>query len=169
VTVQSATTITATTGSHDFGSVDVTLTIGGNTVSFPQGYSPSPAFAQQAHYGMNAHDVSARTADKMSELGADIVRVVYGWDVIEPNCKGCFNWSFTDAWRDEARRTRPTIFGSLGYTPRWANGGAAFNTAPLNGQDWYDFVYATVGPFEMRSASVDPSKQPQRLRPHQGP
>ena len=55
------------------------------------------------HYGMNAHDVSGRTADKMTELGADIVRVVYAWDVIEASCKGCFDWSQTDAWRDELR------------------------------------------------------------------
>jgi Glycosyl hydrolase catalytic core len=112
------------------------------------GCAASPAFAQNAHYGMNAHDVSAMTADKMTELGAGIVRVVYGWDVIEPNCKGCFNWSFTDAWRDEARRTKRAIFGTLGYTPRWANGGAPFNTSPLNDQDWYDFVYATVNRYQ---------------------
>jgi hypothetical protein len=95
-------------------------------------------------YGMNAHNLSAMTADKMTELGADIVRVVYGWDVIEPACKGCFNWTITDGWREEARRTKHLIFGTLAYAPRWANGGAALNGPPLNSQDWYDFVYATV-------------------------
>jgi hypothetical protein len=80
----------------------------------------------------------------MTELGAGIVRVVYGWDVIEPSCRGCFNWSTTDAWRDEAASTGRAIFGTLAYTPGWANGGAAFNTPPLSYQDWYDFVYATV-------------------------
>jgi hypothetical protein len=45
VAVQSATTITATTGPHAFGRVDVTLTVGGMGVSLPQGYlyfDPSP-------------------------------------------------------------------------------------------------------------------------------
>jgi putative glycosyl hydrolase len=102
------------------------------------------ASAQSAHYGMNAHDVSGMTADKLTELGAGIVRVVYGWDRIEPDCKGCFTWERTDAWRDQARRTGRAIFGTLAYTPRWANGGALINTPPLRAEDWYDFVYATV-------------------------
>ncbi len=116
----------------------------------------SPAFAQArtspldsiyahyGHFGMDAHDAASRTTDKMSELGAGLVRVVYGWDVIEPNCKSCFNWSFADDWRDQARRTNRAIVGTLAYTPGWANGGAAFNTPPLRMQDWYDFVFATV-------------------------
>jgi hypothetical protein len=72
------------------------------------------------------------------------VRVVYGWDRIEPGCKSCFDWTISDAWRDEARRTHRRIFGTLGYTPRWANGGAPINTPPIDPEDWYDFVYATV-------------------------
>ena len=54
---------------------------------------------------MNAHNLSAMTADKMTELGAGIVRLAFGWDVIEPNCKGCYTWERTDGWRDEAKRT----------------------------------------------------------------
>ena len=107
----------------------------------------SSASAQSRYpggYGMQAHNVSGMTADKMTELGATIVRVVYGWDVIEPASKGSFNWTVTDGWREEARRTRLTIFGTLAYAPGWANGGAALNGPPLRSQDWYDFVYATV-------------------------
>ena len=55
--------------------------------------------AQNRHYGANAHDVGAPIAEKMTELGAGLVRVVFGWDVLEPSCKGCYNWSFTDVWR----------------------------------------------------------------------
>ena len=40
-------------------------------------------------------------ADKMSELGAGVVRVPFGWDLIGRR-KGCFDWRVTDAWRDEA-------------------------------------------------------------------
>src|SRR3954465_9390045 len=83
-------------------------------------------------------------AGKMEELGAGVVRLAFGWDVIEPDCKGCFNWTTTDAWRDEARRTHRTIFASLAYAPAWANGGHPYRYPPLNYQDWYDFVFATV-------------------------
>ena len=106
--------------------------------------SAPSAQARSYHYGMNAHDVSGTTADKMAELGADVVRVVFGWDVIEPNCKGCFNWATTDAWRDEARRTHRTIYATLAYSPRWANGGAPYQAPPTSYQDWYDFVFAVA-------------------------
>ena len=100
--------------------------------------------AQHLRYGMNTRVLTPQMADKMAELGAGVVRLAYGWDVIEPNCKGCFNWTRTDAWRDEAKRTGRTIFASLAYAPAWANGGHAFNYPPDRYQDWFDFVYATV-------------------------
>ena len=102
------------------------------------------AAAQDVQYGMNTRVLTAPMADKMTELGAGVVRLAYGWDVIEPNCKGCYNWETTDAWRDEAKRTHRTIFASLAYAPAWANGGHPYRYPPLNYQDWYDFVYATV-------------------------
>jgi hypothetical protein len=106
--------------------------------------SATPSGAQAIRYGMNTRELPPRMADKMVELGADIVRLAYGWDVIEPGCKGCFDWTTTDAWRDEARRTNRRIFGSLAYTPGWANGGHPFNYPPLVYHDYYDFVYAVV-------------------------
>jgi len=102
------------------------------------------ALAQDFHFGMNTRVLTAPMADKMTELGAGVVRLAYGWDVIEPGCKGCFNWTTTDAWRDEAQRTHRTIFASLSYAPSWANGGNPYHYPPLNYQDWYDFVFATV-------------------------
>jgi len=107
-----------------------------------------PAHAQNYRYGMNMqsniYPQSAPVADKLAELGAGILRMPFGWDIIEPDCKRCFDWTTTDAWRDQARRTRRTIFASLGFTPRWANGGRGYNYPPLDYQDWYDFVYAVV-------------------------
>jgi hypothetical protein len=102
------------------------------------------AAPQNLHYGMNTRVLTPAMADKTAELGAGVVRLAYGWDVIEPACKGCFNWDATDAWRDEAKRTHRTIFASLAYAPAWANGGHPFSYPPLNYQDWYDFVFATV-------------------------
>jgi len=103
----------------------------------------APASAQNIHYGMNTRVLTAPIADKVVELGGGVIRLAYGWDIIEP-CKGCFDWSITDAWRDEARRTHRAIFASLAYTPAWANGGQPYRYPPLNYQDWYDFVFATV-------------------------
>jgi polysaccharide biosynthesis protein PslG len=103
-----------------------------------------PALAQNLHFGMNTRVLTAPMADKMAELGAGVVRVPFGWDLIEQDCKGCFNWTRTDAWRDEARRSKRTIFASLAYTPAWANGGQAYPFPPVNYQDWYDFVFAVV-------------------------
>ncbi len=106
------------------------------------------AEAQDDHFGMNTRVLTAPMADKMTELGAGVVRLAYGWDVIEPNCKGCFNWEATDAWRDEAKRTHRTIFASLAYAPAWANGGHPYRYPPVNYQDWYDFVFATVSRYK---------------------
>ena len=47
--------------------------------------------AQSSRYGMNLRTISGAQADKMVELGAGTARVVFGWDTIEPNCKGCFD------------------------------------------------------------------------------
>jgi hypothetical protein len=104
----------------------------------------SPASAQAIRYGMNTRVLTAPMADKMAELGAGVVRLAFGWDVIEPGCKGCFDWTTTDRWRDEAARTQRVIFASLAYAPAWANGGQPYRYPPLNYQDWYDFVFATV-------------------------
>lgn len=104
--------------------------------------------AQTLRLGMNTRVLTPPMADKMVELGGDVVRLAYGWDVIEPSCKGCFNWTTTDAWRDEAKRTGRVIFGSLAYAPRWANGGHTYNYPPLVHQDYYDFVYAVVSRYK---------------------
>jgi hypothetical protein len=97
---------------------------------------------------MNAHDLNGMAADKMSSLGAEVVRLVFGWDVIEPNCKGCFNWTTTDGWRDQAHRTKRVIFATLAYTPQWANGGGPFQNPPISNQDWYDFVFAAASRYK---------------------
>src|SRR5262249_1018522 len=98
--------------------------------------------------GRNTRVITPRMADKMVELGADVMRVPFGWDLIEPQCKGCFEWEATDAWRDEAKRTKRAIFGSLTYAPSWANGGHPYNYPPLVLQDYYDFVYAVVSRYK---------------------
>jgi hypothetical protein len=103
-----------------------------------------PAAAQNLHYGMNTRVLTTPMADKMAELGAGVVRLAFGWDVIEPGCKGCFDFSTTDAWRNEAKRTHRAIFASLAYAPAWANGGHPYWYPPVNYQDWYDYVFAVV-------------------------
>ena len=111
-----------------------------------------PASAQTLHYGMNTqpelYTIGGRMLDKLTELGGSVLRMPFGWDLIEPGCKGCFDWRITDAWRDEARRTHRQIFASLGFTPGWANGGQGFSYPPLNDRDWYDFVYAVASRYK---------------------
>src|ERR1700750_1032789 len=99
------------------------------------------AGAQNLHYGMNTRVLTAPMADKMAELGAGVVRLAFGWDVIAPGCKGCFHFQTTDAWREEAKRRPRTIFASLASAPAWANGGHPYWSPPLNYQDYYDFVF----------------------------
>ncbi|MBI3490311.1 MAG: cellulase family glycosylhydrolase [Acidobacteria bacterium] len=106
------------------------------------------AAAQNPHYGMNTNILTAQMADKMVELGAGVVRVDFGWDVIEANCKGCLDWQGTDAIRDQARRTNRQVFATLAYVPKWANGGQSNRTPPLNYQDWYDFVFAAASRYK---------------------
>jgi hypothetical protein len=106
------------------------------------------ALAQNLHYGMNTHVLTAQMADKMVELGAGVARVDFNWDHIEGSCKGCFDWTATDAIRDQARRTHLMLFPTLAYTPRWANGGQPSNYPPLNYQDWYDFVFAIASRYK---------------------
>jgi len=108
-----------------------------------RGVGAQPA-APNVRFGMNTRVLTPQMADTFAELGAGVVRLAFGWDVIEPNCKGCYNWSTTDAWRDEARRTGRTIFASLAYVPGWANGGRHYEYPPIDFQNWYDFVFATV-------------------------
>jgi len=106
--------------------------------------SATTVAAQNLHYGMNTRVLTPPMADKMVELGAGVVRIPFGWDRMEPSCKGCFDWTTTDAWRDEARRTHRSIFASIAYAPSWANGGHPYWYPPINYQDWYDFVFAVV-------------------------
>ena len=126
------------------------------------------ALAQNLHYGMNTqpdlYTTAAPMLDKLAELGAGVLRLPFGWDVIEPSCKGCFDWTATDAWRDQARRTHRTIFASLGFTPGWANGGRGFSYPPLNDQDWYDFVYAVVARYQRRHRALGHLERTQSRR-----
>ena len=109
---------------------------------------PAAVTAPRSTYGMNLRAVTREQARKMVELGGSTVRVVFGWDGIEGACKGCFNFSQTDAWVAEARRTGLQISATLSYSPRWANGGHTFNYPPLIVQDWYDFVFTVVSRYK---------------------
>lgn len=119
-------------------------TVTRNTLAFAAAFclTAHAALAQNMHYGVNAHYLTAPMADKMAELGAGVARVDFNWDVIETNCKGCFDWTATDATVAQARRVHVQLFPTLSYTPKWANGGQPQSYPPLNYQDWYDFVFA---------------------------
>jgi hypothetical protein len=103
---------------------------------------------RQRVYGIATLTLTEQAADASVALGTPVVRLVYGWDVIEGRCKGCFDWTVPDGWRDQARRTNRAIYGLLAYAPRWANGGQHYSHPPLRMQDWYDYVFATVKRYE---------------------
>jgi len=56
-----------------------------------RGVGAQPA-APNVRFGMNTRVLTPQMADTFAELGAGVVRLAFGWDVIEPNCKGCYNW-----------------------------------------------------------------------------
>jgi hypothetical protein len=83
-------------------------------------------------------------ADKMTELGERRAARVR-WDVIRARLQGpAATGRRPMRGATKRSRTHRTIFASLSYAPAWANGGNPYHYPPLNYQDWYDFVFATV-------------------------
>ena len=64
--------------------------------------------------------------------------------MIEPACKGCFDWTTTDAWRDEAQADASHDLRVAGLRAGVGERRPPVRYPPLNYQDWYDFVFATV-------------------------
>jgi O-glycosyl hydrolase len=107
------------------------------------------------HYGMNTHYVDARMADKMRELGAGIVRIDFNWIGMQPRAgsRG-YDFEATDLYVRSARRRGLDVFASVGYSPKWANGGRSEHAPPLRIQDWEDFVATVVERYQGRDMDV---------------
>jgi O-glycosyl hydrolase len=106
------------------------------------------------HYGMNTHYVDARMADKMRELGAGIVRIDFNWSGMESSRPHRYDFTSTDMSVRSARRRGLDVFATIGYSPKWANGGRSEHAPPLRIQDWEDFVSTVVERYQGRDMDV---------------
>lgn len=116
-----------------------------------------PLLAQESpniHYGMVTHYVDARMADKMRELGAGIARVDFNWSGMEPARSRRYDFDYTDTSVRSARRRGLEVFATIGYTPKWSNGGRNEHAPPLRIQDWEDFVTTVVERYQGRDMDV---------------
>lgn len=102
-------------------------------------------------YGINAHIPWGNTVDEVSKLGVGFERMELSWAKIETS-KGQFNWEASDydCYINEINRRGVDLLIILGDVPSWANGGLGPTYAPINCQDWYDFVYQTVNRYKYK-------------------
>ncbi len=91
----------------------------------------------------------------MHELGAGVVRIDFNWPGMQPRSgsRG-YNFEATDAYVRSARRQGLEVFATIGYTPKWANGGRSEHAPPLRIQDWEDFVSTVAERYQGRDMDV---------------
>ena len=90
--------------------------------------------------------------DTLDRLGVDVVRWTIRWDQVakqrptSPRLAGdpAYDWSMSDDVLAGLRRRGIGAVVSLLGTPRWANGGRAWQVAPTRGADFADFAVATA-------------------------
>jgi len=90
--------------------------------------------------------------DTLDRLGVDVVRWTIRWDQVakqrptSPRLAGdpAYDWSMSDDVLAGLRRRGIGAVVSLLGTPRWANGGRAWQVAPARGADFADFAVATA-------------------------
>jgi hypothetical protein len=106
-------------------------------------------------YGMVTHFVDPRMADKMQELGAGIVRIDFNWSGMQPRpgSRG-YDFAYTDTSVRSARRRGLEVFATIGYTPKWANGGRNEHAPPLRIQEWEEFVTTVAERYQGRDMDV---------------
>jgi hypothetical protein len=119
----------------------------------PAGASPQARFGIQDDawlvYGPGTLDDRLDTLDR---LGVDVVRWTIRWDQVakerptSPRLAGdaAYDWSLSDDVLAGLRRRGIGAVVSLLGTPRWANGGRAWQVAPIRGADFADFAVATA-------------------------
>jgi polysaccharide biosynthesis protein PslG len=64
--------------------------------------------------------VLSQTLDDTVAIGATTIRIDLGWDDIQPNSAGAYNWSNFDRVVQAARSRNLTVLPTLAYTPAWA-------------------------------------------------
>ena len=73
------------------------------------------------------------------------------WRDIEPNAKGQYEWSGSDALVQQSNAAGLKIVARLDFQPTWARQDGANNGPPDNYQDFADFVFALVDRYKTGS------------------
>jgi len=99
-------------------------------------------------YGVVAFIPSPTRFDAMRDADIAWGRYDFSWRSIEAAGKGAYNWGVHDYAVNEANARGLNIYAGLGYTPTWASVSGNGNSPPIDNQDWYDYVYATVSRYK---------------------
>jgi len=104
----------------------------------------------QTKYGINALVRPGQEAllAKCKEAGIQWIRINIDWKSVQPD-RAERHWSAIDAFIRTASQLKLSVFASISYTPKWANGNQAKEWPPTNGDIWYAFVREAVARFKM--------------------
>lgn len=109
---------------------------------------PTQASDINSPYGVVAFIPSPTRFDAMQDADIAWGRYDFSWRSVEATGKGEYNWAVQDYAVAEANARGLHIYAGLGYTPTWASVAGNANSPPINNQDWYDYVYATVSRYK---------------------
>jgi len=100
-------------------------------------------------FGMNVHTPgNYPQLDLCRELSVGWVRVDFGWHEMEPARHSPPVWGTWDRFIADFQKAGIQIYGSISYSPTWANGGRTRGYPPLNGADFAAFVEKVVGRYK---------------------
>jgi hypothetical protein len=81
------------------------------------------------------------------DSGAQVLRIAFGWDAMEPE-RGNYDWSFWDDFVRAAREAGVRLIPYVCYTPKWAatdQGADYWRSPPRDPADYARFMRAIVG------------------------
>jgi hypothetical protein len=118
--------------------------------------------------------LEARVSE-LERLGVDIVRLTLRWDEIawrrpanpRDHLDAAYDWGDADRVLRALRRHGIAAVLTLVGTPRWANGGRTFNSAPTDPRSFGNFAYAAANRYSWVDAWTiwNEPNQPRWLQP----
>jgi polysaccharide biosynthesis protein PslG len=131
----SSVAVASMTASLFIGQTSAASAATANTVGQSAGVSPGADLfsASDAQLATELNDIAA--------TGAKYLRVDFAWSWVEGGGANSWDWSTTDRVVNAAVARGLTIDALATYAPSWATGQSSDKHAPLNGQDFYNFVY----------------------------
>ena len=99
-------------------------------------------------FGINAHVPDTQQIDLISKAGIKWIRLDFNWNSIESS-KGKYQFGPLKNAVSTAKNKGLNIYGSLAYSPAWANGGNQDRRyPPANPADWQTFVKRAASEFK---------------------